>query len=410
MPYFERLGFLVPTFENPSDFYMRIMQTEGAALTAAWAKAAPPMAYPALASAAGLSGDASRGGSGSGGGAASPLGRLSAKLKATTGFGATAADEAGVVVVVAGAAVVPWDPQGKWLQCPEAKSRRAQATASGWQQYRVLLHRFLADSYKDRGKMLSGILMEGTIGLLIGLVWFQQDVHDSSSAFAVAGVFIMLTTIAIFDNCVSVGLKFPLTRALHFREFRWVTTLIARRQTAKEALLVSWGSDSLSLSRTVKPAHSKARPVHTYNRITTHHNTNLPTQPTRHPKNPKTPQQRVLPPGAVLPGLGHLFPPPLGRLPARAGAPRLLPRRPRLHPDQVPGVPPGAGAGRRHGRLPGLHRRDAHERPEAHTGAADAHPHAHDRLLGLHVSPTLGLVVGFGGWERLNDGSGRPHP
>jgi hypothetical protein len=231
MPYFEQLGFLVPTFENPSDFYMRVMQTEGPALTDTWRKAAPPIAYPS---------PSSRGSHGPHAAKTAPPtpppARRSGTLTATGTFAsssssssaaagagagtAAAAEEAGMGAGGAMAAVAPWDPQGRWLQRPEAKSRRAQATASGWQQYSVLLHRFLADSYKDRGKMLSGVLMEGTIGLLIGLVWYQQDVHDSGSAFAVAGVFIMLTTIAIFDNCVSVGLKFPLTRALHFREFR----------------------------------------------------------------------------------------------------------------------------------------------------------------------------------------------
>lgn len=199
MPYFEKLGFSVPIYENPSDYYMRIMQTEGPALTDAWATAAPPIAYPSP-SANSLA---------TTGKAASPLGRFSATLWKT----AASVGEEGL------AAGAPWDPQGKWLLVPEAKSR-VQATASGWQQYRVLLHRFLADSYKDRGKMLSGVVMEGAIGLLVGLVWYQQDVRDSGSAFAIAGVFIMLTTIAIFDNVVSVGLKFPVLRALHLKEFR----------------------------------------------------------------------------------------------------------------------------------------------------------------------------------------------
>lgn len=201
MPYFEKLGFSVPTYENPSDYYMSIMQARGPALTEAWAAAAPPIAYPSPSSTS----------IAAPGRANSPLGRFSASLWKT----------ASVVEEGAGAAGAPWDPHGKWLLAPEAKSRRSQTT-SGWQQYNVLLHRFLADSYKDRGKMLSGVLMEGAIGLLIGLVWYQQDVHDSSSAFAIAGVFIMLTTIAIFDNCVSVGLKFPMTRALHLKEFRCV--------------------------------------------------------------------------------------------------------------------------------------------------------------------------------------------
>lgn len=201
MPYFEALGYVVPTFENPSDFYMRAMQVDGAALTAAWTESSNEQQ------------------------------------------GGTPSEKE---------AVAPWDPQGKWLLRPEAKSRRAQATACGWHQYCVLLRRFLADSYKDKGKMLSSFVMEGTIGLLIGLVWYNQDVRDSGSAFAIAGVFIMLTTIAIFDNCLSVGLKFPLTRALHFREFRCgvlVVVLGGRRQRAYLFVWMVWHDRLIGLGR-----------------------------------------------------------------------------------------------------------------------------------------------------------------
>jgi hypothetical protein len=40
------------------------------------------------------------------------------------------------------------------------------------------------------------------VGVLIGLVWFGLDIHTQGSIFPVMGVFIMLTTIAIFDNLV----------------------------------------------------------------------------------------------------------------------------------------------------------------------------------------------------------------
>jgi hypothetical protein len=33
------------------------------------------------------------------------------------------------------------------------------------------------------------------VGLLVGMVWLQQDVHSDASIFPVLGVFIMLTTI-----------------------------------------------------------------------------------------------------------------------------------------------------------------------------------------------------------------------
>ncbi|GAB5030619.1 atp-binding cassette sub-family g member 2-like [Nannochloropsis oceanica] len=203
MPYFAAQGFEVPTFDSPADYYMRVMQTEGAALIEAWEKAAPVIEFPTS--------DAAAAASIEGG----PLALVSHNSSGSTNCSVASSMNSNSNKPPP----VAWDPAGKWLRSADARDGRRASQVSNWQQYRVLLRRFLEDSYKDKGKMLSGVLMEGTIGLLVGLVWFQQDIHESGSVFPVLGVFIMLTTIAIFDNCVSVGLKFPLTRALHFREF-----------------------------------------------------------------------------------------------------------------------------------------------------------------------------------------------
>lgn len=57
------------------------------------------------------------------------------------------------------------------------------------------------------------------VGVLIGVTWLDQDPFANASIFAFLGVFIMLTTICIFDSMVSLALKFPVTRSLHFREY-----------------------------------------------------------------------------------------------------------------------------------------------------------------------------------------------
>jgi len=57
------------------------------------------------------------------------------------------------------------------------------------------------------------------VGVLIGVTWLNQKPFLNSSIFAILGVFVMLTTIAIFDSMVSLALKFPVTRSLHFREY-----------------------------------------------------------------------------------------------------------------------------------------------------------------------------------------------
>ena len=207
MPYFAARGFEVPTFDSPADFYMRVMQTEGPALIEAWEKAAPVIECPPADAAAAAAAATAEGGA---------LALVSHNSSGSSNSSVTSSTKSNGNNKPS---LVAWDPAGKWLRSADARDGRRASQVSSWQQYRVLLRRFLEDSYKDKGKMLSGVLMEGTIGLLVGLVWFQQDIHEEGSVFPLFGVFIMLTTIAIFDNCVSVGLKFPLTRALHFREY-----------------------------------------------------------------------------------------------------------------------------------------------------------------------------------------------
>jgi hypothetical protein len=58
-------------------------------------------------------------------------------------------------------------------------------------------------------------------GVLIGLVWFRLDIYSIGQAniMSVMGVFIMLATLAVFDNMLSLLVKFPVTRALHLREY-----------------------------------------------------------------------------------------------------------------------------------------------------------------------------------------------
>ena len=146
----------MPLYENPSDYYMRVMQTDGQVLTDGLAARScttnglfsspttiPPMLPPYVSS-----------------------GSTTIVVTATGAMEGGRSSRSNSPVNSRGMAVsnsreiTPWDVQGKWLKSPDAKWRQEQP--SGWQQYCVLLKRLLQDSYKDKGKMLSGIIMEGT--------------------------------------------------------------------------------------------------------------------------------------------------------------------------------------------------------------------------------------------------------
>lgn len=160
--FFSSIKMEVPSYENPADHYMRVLRTEPARVLEGWASF-------------------SRFASGDG---------MPAELEAPRP-----------------------DATATWL------AKKSLEAPSGWWQFAVLFARMMCDSCKDPGKLLSGILMECTAGLLMGLVWYQQPLHRERSIVPITGVMIMLTTIAIFDSTVGVSLKFPMTRALHFREY-----------------------------------------------------------------------------------------------------------------------------------------------------------------------------------------------
>jgi len=118
-------------------------------------------------------------------------------------------------LVLHGGEVLVLDRGAAWLGDVDL----AQQQNSLWFQFRMLLGRLLLDACKDRKKLLAGFGMEVFTGAVVGLVWFQQDVHRQSSVFPMLGVFCMLVTIAVFDSFIQLVLTFPLARALHTKEY-----------------------------------------------------------------------------------------------------------------------------------------------------------------------------------------------
>eukprot|EP00624_Nannochloropsis_granulata_P005153 evm.model.NODE_3634_length_32890_cov_30.974672.10 len=77
----------------------------------------------------------------------------------------------------------------------------------------------LTHTCKDRVKVVRRLGMEIFMGLVVGTVWFQQEVEQQKSIFPILGLFSIITTIAVFNSFLALVLTFPLTRAVHFREY-----------------------------------------------------------------------------------------------------------------------------------------------------------------------------------------------
>jgi hypothetical protein len=119
-------------------------------------------------------------------------------------------------LVVPGGEVLMIDRHASWLD----KEASDVLTQTSWSyQFSVLFRRMLTHTCKDRAKVICGLGMEVFTGLVVGTVWFQQEVEQQKSIFPILGVMSMLTTIAVFDSFLNLILTFPLTRAVHFREY-----------------------------------------------------------------------------------------------------------------------------------------------------------------------------------------------
>ena len=235
--FFYGLGYEAPSYENPADFYIKCLQEVPEAVLEAWRTVAAKRDKEDLEAAiAGTSGFSVLPSSSSSSTSLPPLPRPSSRGGMGKVFGSNHSMSRGgggtgelpsmvdgstagghPSLVLPGGEVLVLDREATWLD-KEAAADVLQQN-SFLHQFSVLLRRMMTHNCKDRRKVLVGLGMEIFTGLVVGVVWFQQEVYTQKSVFPVLGVFCMLTTISIFDSFLNLILTFPLTRALHFREY-----------------------------------------------------------------------------------------------------------------------------------------------------------------------------------------------
>jgi ABC-type multidrug transport system ATPase subunit len=221
--YFSTIGYETPRGENPIDFYMAVMQLApgeepmgggrpGGDLPTLWLEHGGDFVeeeeggreggltwFPNSASSNSLGGMMSRTGSvqslasaeggGEGGGEGGRKGMPMASSQAGMDLKTLAKD------VATG---VP-----KWYQC--------------W----VLFHRAFVDSLKDTDKFLGGLILKGSIGLLVGVVWLRQgESAEQKSIFPLTGALFIATTSSVLDTLFACILTFPSMKTLLLREYK----------------------------------------------------------------------------------------------------------------------------------------------------------------------------------------------
>jgi len=90
-----------------------------------------------------------------------------------------------------------------------------------WYQCWVLFQRAFVDSVKDTDKFLGGLMLKGSIGLLVGVVWLRQGkTAEQKSIFPVTGALFIATTSSVLDTLFACILTFPSMKTLLLREYK----------------------------------------------------------------------------------------------------------------------------------------------------------------------------------------------
>mmetsp|Transcript_20402 Transcript_20402/g.26463 ORF Transcript_20402/g.26463 Transcript_20402/m.26463 type:complete len:645 (-) Transcript_20402:112-2046(-) len=164
--HFQNLGFKVPSFENPMDFFFRQLQTqENDIFVSGWQKL----------------GD---------------QGRLSYETdegkSSTTGL-------------MNGAELVHG-----WSSNSNSKFR----------QFTYLFLRAAQDTVRDKEKFLQGLIMKFAIGVLLGVVFFDQVDGSNDSVFTAQSALFFIVLSATMDTTFKALMEYPIIKPLVVREYR----------------------------------------------------------------------------------------------------------------------------------------------------------------------------------------------
>jgi len=92
-------------------------------------------------------------------------------------------------------------------------------------QYRVLFGRFIYETAKDKEKFIAQCFLKLTVGLLVGLCWFNASRppnfgDNGQSAFTTTGALFLCVNNCLMDNIFSTVIAFPIQRTLLLREYK----------------------------------------------------------------------------------------------------------------------------------------------------------------------------------------------
>jgi ABC-type multidrug transport system ATPase subunit len=213
--YYSSIGYDTPRGENPIDFYMAVMQLApgeepegggkaGSDLPALWREQAK--AYE------------EKEGEGEEGVLEFPSSASSNSLGGLMSRNASSQSLVGVVGERGGGG--EQQPPQQQLDL-KAMAKDVGYGVPRWYQCWVLFQRAFVDSLKDTDKFLGGLMLKGSIGLLVGVVWLRQGkAAEQKSIFPVTGALFIATTSSVLDTLFACILTFPSMKTLLLREYK----------------------------------------------------------------------------------------------------------------------------------------------------------------------------------------------
>jgi len=219
--YFSSIGYDCPRGENPIDFFMAVVQLApgeepegggqvGSDLPALWQEQAEVYR------------EREREGEGEeqvpflpGNASSNSLGGLMSRNGSSHSLVGVAEGESG------GGEQLPLQQQQKQQSDLKAMGKEVGYGVPRWYQCWVLFQRAFVDSLKDTDKFLGGLVLKGSIGLLVGVVWLKQgQAAEQKSIFPVTGALFIATTSSVLDTLFACILTFPSMKTLLLREYK----------------------------------------------------------------------------------------------------------------------------------------------------------------------------------------------
>jgi ABC-type multidrug transport system ATPase subunit len=115
---------------------------------------------------------------------------------------------------------------GFWAPGVLEKLNQKSYAVSRIRQFVVLFHRFCVDYMKDKSKFIGGGLLKATVGIIIGVVWLNQarpddnGLYTQDSIFPTQGALFVCLFSSVMDTLFPTVMVMPTTKALLLREYK----------------------------------------------------------------------------------------------------------------------------------------------------------------------------------------------